>query len=237
MKEPSGESPLLRLERWVQQHRAPTMVIMLVVTLSGIVLGQTWLLALGSMGLWFVLYPGLSGSAGRKLPTRNAATEAKTAGSINAPTKVDVTKPAGLYHEQMLYVLQMKHQIEAAASQIRDSRLRKSAMAAAGGLQELVDAIYELALLSQNTRERLAGANSEEAAETRQSDTARVRRWDAQIDHAVSLFDILLYQMLGLSANDAGSQSQGLEAWPEMLRRESELLKSASARDTGRMLT
>jgi hypothetical protein len=237
MKEPSGESPLLRLERWVQQHRAPMMVIMFVVTLWGVVMGQTLMLVLGSMGLWFVLYPGLSGSARRKLPPRNAAAEVKTAGSINAPTKADTIKPAGIYHDQMLHVLQMKHQIEAAAGQIRDSRLRQSAVATAGGLQELVDAIYELALLSQDTWERLAGAGSEEAAEIGQSVTARVRRWDAQIDHAVSMFDTLLYQTLSLGADGTGSQTQNLEAWPEMLRSETELLRTASARDTGRMLT
>src|SRR5437762_13736394 len=143
MKEPSGESTLLRFGRWVQQHRALTTVIMLVVTLSGIALGQTWMLALGSIGLWFVLYPGLAGSAGRKLPKHNPLIQTKTAQPINAPTRVDTIKPAGQYHQQMLHVLQMQHQIEAAASQIRDSRLRQSAMAALSGLPERVASIYE----------------------------------------------------------------------------------------------
>jgi hypothetical protein len=90
--------------------------------------------------------------------------------------------------------------------------------------------------LAQDTREKLPGATSEEA-EKGQSMTARVRRWDAQIDHAVSMFDTLLYQTLSLSADETGSQKQGMDAWPEMLRRETELLRSASVRDTGRMLT
>jgi hypothetical protein len=233
MNDPTGESPLLRVREWVQQHTALTIAIMAAVMLLGFVLSQPIIMALGSMGLWFALYPGLAGSPRRKPSQHNQASLAKSA-PPSAFAKSDPAKPLHSYGKQIQHVLQMQQQIETAARRIRDPHLRQVGERITDSLPGLVDNIYQLARLAEQGWGTATSINSQETA------TAQLRRLDAQIDHAVSLFDLLLYQTLA-AAGDGGAQDQQVprdtyEAWPENLKREAEWLRAA-AKGSSQLLT